>query len=438
MTKYILPIASLAMLALAACDKPNGGNVRSQPTDNGPRPSAHAPHLTYKLSSTGLPRGGNWKSDPVLLDVNGDGIMDLAAAARVHTGPHIYLGDGFGTWSDSSDGLDFGGSNSCGGSLAFADINGDGNIDLAYADHCHGAFVYLSDGKSHWRNVTRALRPTEHPAKGARFTGAESIALGDFDGDKKLDMALGAADEGGIALYKGDGTGAQWTRLENTLPLEGWCMRLRMLDMNGDGKLDLVGNTENGPRVWLGDGERSVRLIDAGLPRPLIGGLYTGMSIGDVDKDGRLDICAANWSDGPEVFLQQADGSFKQTVDVFPDMKGGAVGVCLADVDLDGNLDIVTNGRKPFQSGNCHGVFILLGDGKGGFKELLDTGLPQIGLGQCWGLAVADLSGDGVPDIALTGGAITASGSVGPREPVIEEKIMVWLGKLDRAAPAPR
>jgi hypothetical protein len=118
------------------------------------------PALTFSPRCSGLPEDGMWKCDPVFVDVNGDCHLDLAAIPRLGNGAHVWLGNGRGEWIDSSVGLDPG-HRSCGGGLDFGDLNGDGHLDLAVADHCDGVYVYLGDGTGVWEVATESMDLTD-------------------------------------------------------------------------------------------------------------------------------------------------------------------------------------------------------------------------------------------------------------------------------------
>ena len=126
--------------------------------------------MRFALAATGLAETGYWKGVPVLADVNGDGNLDLAAALRQGKGAHVWLGDGRGNWTDSSEGLAM--KSSCGGGVSIGDVNGDGMPDLVLADHCQGVLVYLGDGQGRWTRIAgplvpaAAIPPADNPEAG--------------------------------------------------------------------------------------------------------------------------------------------------------------------------------------------------------------------------------------------------------------------------------
>ncbi len=391
--------------------------------------------VQFALCDEGLPLTGMWKCDPVFADVNGDEILDLIAVPRKGNGPHVFIGNGHGAWTDSSRGLDDG-RPSCGGGLAVADLNGDDLPDLARADHCHGIFVYLNDGAGGWNLVTTEMFPSDLVVKESErdeYLGSEDIDVGDVNGDGFPDLLAGASDNGGISVYLGNGSGTMWTRQTSNLPTQGVGNRVLFTDVNSDGKLDIVASYAPGPRVWLGDGRGNWTERSAGLPDPMVHGLYRGLAVADFNEDGRMDIAAANWIDGPEVYYQQMDGSWGKSRDVFPQMHGGSVGAANGDFDHDGHMDLVVTGRLTQDVGFVYGVFLLFGDGRGGWTWSRDTGLPETGLSFTWGVTVADINGDSVPDIAAGSGGIVATPSAGPTEPVIAPRLPVWCGRLKTA-----
>ncbi len=418
----------------AAQSKPQPDRTQAEAHPKGKEPKSAVPlpppPVTFKLSATGLPDTGMWKCDPVFADVNGDGNLDLALHPRKGESPHVWLGDGKGAWKDSSAHLRMG--TTCGGGLAIADVNKDGFADLAVGDHCNGGFVFLGDGHGGWSEVAKNLYPTDiaKELEVDAYTGAEDIDLGDVNGDGNIDMVMGATDKGGISLFFGDGTGTNWKYQKCGLPTAKVTNRVEFVDINGDGKLDLAAAYQDGPRVWLGDGTGLAwKAASDGLPTPFNGGLYRGQAFADINKDGRKDMIVANWIDGPEVYFQNANGSWTKAPDVFPEMTGGAIGLDVGDVDGDGNLDIVVSGRLDRDAvGYVYGLFFLQGDGKGKFRWIENSGLPDNGLSFTWGVKMADVNKDGVLDFAAGSGGIVATDPA-RSEPVIAPRVLFYLGQ---------
>ena len=344
--------------------------------------SIPAPALRFSPRCSGLPEDGMWKCDPVFADINGDCHLDLAAIVRQGNGSRVWLGNGRGEWMESASGLDPG-QRSCGGGVGFGDLNGDGHLDLAVADHCDGVYVYLGDGAGTWEVTTEAMCLTDEVIADPAvewYRGAEDIAVGDVNGDGFVDLVASSSYQNGISIYLGDGTGRNWRQRSNGLLEKGWANRVALADVNGDEALDVVAACGEGPRVWLNDGQGNYASSSDGLPDPVIQGIHTGIAVGDINEDGRVDIAVANWVDGPEVYLQQADGAWLKAPDVFPAMRGGAIGLALGDIDGDEHLDMAISGRMKLERGHTRGVFVLLGDGDGKWHYVANSGLPETGL----------------------------------------------------------
>jgi hypothetical protein len=245
-----------------------------------------------------------------------------------------------------------------------------------------------------------------------------------------MDIVAAASDDGGFVVYLGDGTGKNWKEVPDTgLPNPsrrdprsgqegGWAMDVQLVDINGDGHLDIVASHYPGPRVWWGDGKGHFEEHSTGLTKTSLAGIYRRLSIGDINGDGRLDLAIANSINGAEAYLQNADGSWRGPIDMMPELKGGAEAVALGDVNGDGILDVVIGGTlAPSTDANPFGLFIRLGDGKGGWVDGASN-LPRNGLEPIWGIRVVDLNHDGRMDIVVTtGGASGLDNRMAPRAP---------------------
>jgi FG-GAP-like repeat len=367
--------------------------------------------MSYTQDGNGLPQSRIWKSQIAFGDVNGDGYPDIGAISRLADGPWIFITDGQGNWRDASNGLPR--EAYCGGGMDFMDVNKDGFMDVAIADHCKGVFVYLGDGQGNWRSASSGL-PT---------IGAEDVALGDFNNDGCPDLASVAAAEEGVRAFLGNCKGV-WKESSQGLAVTDWGNAVKIIDMNGDGNRDIVAAYAAGPRVWLGDGKGNWREASQGLPAPEIHGLYWGIDAADLNGDGRIDLvsgsqmpplpegCGAPGAPtcaggGVEAYLQQPDGTWVFANDGFLPMN--ALGVAIGDLNNDGKPDVVVVGKRALDEiGGVYGIFTYLGDGTGKWTLVEAAGLPQTGKERTWGVGLADVDKDGVLDIGVALGDVVA------------------------------
>lgn len=400
---WVVPVMG-TILALGGCAALQKGKA--------PQEAVEVPSpVKYTEASAGLPTVRIWKSQIAFGDVNGDGFPDLGMVSRLADGPWVYVGDGKGNWTPFSEGLPR--EPFCGGGMDFADMNNDGHMDLALADHCKGVYAFLGDGKGNWKSASSGL-PT---------IGAEDVTVGDFNNDGCPDMATVAMGEEGVRAFLGNCKGV-WKESSEGLAQTDWGNSIVSGDINGDGNQDIVAAYARGPRAWLGDGKGGWTEASVGLPAPEIYGLYWGIAIGDLNNDGRLDIVSGSQmppqpegcgkpgnpacvAGGVEVFLQQPDGTWKESTEGILPMN--ALGVAVGDLNNDGNNDIVAAGKRALNEiGGVYGVFPFLGDGTGKWTPVKESGLPTTGKERTWGVGISDIDKDGVLDIGVAFGDVVA------------------------------
>ena len=121
------------------------------------------------------------------------------------------------------------------------------------------------------------------------------------------------------------------------------------------------------------------------------------LEVGDINRDGKLDLVTANNEDGDvSVLLGDGQGGFKRAPRSPFACGPSPYPVALADVNGDRNLDIVVPNTAPGPST----VTVLLGDGRGDFRAAPQS--PFKAGDRAYFVAVADLNGDGKPDIVAT------------------------------------
>ena len=343
---------------------------------------------TYVPYSDGLPTvlQLQWKCNPAFGDVNKDGLLDLSALPRKGKGAFVWINKGNGTWSESTEGILHKGS--CGGGVDFGDFNNDGLLDLAVGDHCAGLHVYQGDGTGKWTSASNGL---------PEFF-ADDIAFGDFNRDGNSDIAACSANDEGARIFTGDGRG-NW-KLHSTpgLPDSGYCHELAVGDFNHDGLTDIAAMVQQGA-VWINTEQGIWRDSSFGIQIPKNGGDHWGVAAGYINNDSHPDLVFGNTEKGTEVYLGDGRGNWRPAADGLSDVQS-ASGVALADIDGDSNIDLLVSGKKNLNdTEDDYGVFLFKGDGTGNWKLIENSGLPEKGMTQAWGVVLADIDGDGTQEI---------------------------------------
>jgi hypothetical protein len=366
-----VPVLSLGMLALLACRA--GRPVVAWHEEEGYRwrelasPGRRGPGFTRMDSTiTGI-RFRNTVSDSAALrnrhlmqgsgvaigDVNGDGRPDIYLC-RIEGPNALYLNEGNWRFREAAADAGVALPDRASTGAVFADVNGDGALDLLVMALGGGNTLFLNDGRGHFTDATAAS------GLGAEARGSTTATLADVDGDGALDLYIanyktrtmldslppgertfdrltrraGSGYEvrpqyrdnyrlvdrpelGRISLvqradpdwfYRGDGKGhfarepiAHNPRFlaENGRPLERepdeFGLAARFYDVNGDGAPDLyvANDFEDPDRFWINDGRGSFRLIAPTALRR-IANSNMAVDFADIDRDGNVDLFQAD------------------------------------------------------------------------------------------------------------------------------------------------
>ena len=244
-------------------------------------------------------------------------------------------------------------------------------------------------------------------AANAQFTGApgspfpagtspDFVAVGDFNGDGKPDLAIANLETNNVTVLLGLGTGDFAAAAGSPLPVGSSPDSVAVGDFNGDGKLDLAiaNQGDNTVTVLLGNGKGE--FTPAGSPLP-VGAKPYFVVAADFNGDGNLDLATASYGDSTiTVLLGNGGGGFTEApgspfavgpVGAFP------ASLAVADFNGDNKPDLAI---ADFGDNN---VTVLLGNGAGEFTAA--PGSPfAVGSGPV-SMAVGDFNGDGFPDLAV-------------------------------------
>ncbi|MEO6393449.1 MAG: VCBS repeat-containing protein [Pyrinomonadaceae bacterium] len=313
-------------------------------------------------------------------DFNSDGKQDLVIDSSTVAAKGVRFGNGDGTFQAP---VNFNPPNFF-TDMIIGDVNNDNKPDIITSGGA-GISVLINNGSGGFPTTINIS------------TTVGKLGLGDFDADGKVDlvMGLGAAASPNLRIYKGDGAGN--FALASGETIAGGVGAMTVADFNNDGKPDLfihasaytvrilTGVNTFGPPVSLVSGGCTATGPSSNAEMPIVA---------DFNHDGKLDVAAlAGCGNGNNFAIYAGDGTGNFSIFgslYTPPFPNGAL---VADFNRDGNLDIgtISTGQYGVAYGNGSGQFTVrsyaIGDG---FQYA----------------AAADITSDGVPDVAFNYGGV--------------------------------
>jgi hypothetical protein len=384
------------------------------------------------------PSGGSGAFSVAVTDVNRDGKPDLLVANCATSGNcsdnlsvvGVILGNGDGTFQPV---VTYVSGGAYAESLAAADVNGDGKPDMVVGIACNTddctnnaalVGVLLGNGDGTFQPVVT------YGAGGiGGCCGPQPVTVADVNGDGKPDLLVASCSSAppnctngsvvGVLLGNGDGT-FQTTVTYNSGGY--FAHSVVVADVNGDGTPDIIvanycasNNNCSGAvvpgvvGVLLGNGDGTFQPVTTYAS----GGIWTASAaVADVNGDGKPDLVIAsscvNVSCNPQgggvsVLLGNGNGTFQAAV-TYSSGGGGSYSVAVADVNGDGKPDLVVAN----EGGN---VGVLLGNGDGTFQTAVTYSPGQFPDPRS--VSVADVNGDGKPDLVVANEGAPSEGTVG-------------------------
>ena len=324
-------------------------------------------------------------------DLNNDGALDVVAASSFTSPP---LGSGVSMLADGSGGFKppVTWTTSVTTSVALGDFNRDGKLDVVSTHPSPGngnVSVRLGNGDGTFQAEVLYNAGTT----------PDTVAVADLNGDGKLDLVVGNHNSGNVSILLGNGDGSFQTAINYPTPPDGTPDSVVVTDFDGDGKPDIVaaisGINATTAALLLGNGDGT---FQQAIPLPT--GFHSSATLqvaaGDFNGDGNSDLAL---TDGTTLSVILGNGLFTGQAVPEPDalpapsvitLIGPGAGingtVIVGDFDGDGKLDLAVTTRD--------GIFLLAGNGNGSFQAPVIYA-PFLG----GAIAAGDFAGDGSPDL---------------------------------------
>ncbi len=332
--------------------------------------------------------GGQLPRFTVFADLDGDGDDDVASTEHLGRVVRISLGDGTGAFAPPIERA-LGANQSRPWGLVAADLDGDGDLDLAASadidtpgESVGELWVIPNLGDGSFGDARLHLLGG----------GVRGLVTADLDGDGRADLAMAADDSVSVVLQGADGQ--LGPAVDHVIGLS-LGVEIIVADVDADGDADLVTTHLN----FFGDSEALSVLLNDGLggfsvaSRLSGGSLPRATTVADIDADGAADILSGDANAGTfSVFYGHGDGTFEEPValgdgaEPFP--------LAVADLDADGRLDVVTTDAR----GDA--ISVLLTSGTDDPRVFQPARRVGVGI-EPSELLVGDIDLDGDPDLVV-------------------------------------
>ena len=278
-------------------------------------------------------------------DIDGDGDVDLVAGNQGTSGfntNRLYLNQYpsdanpfnlvYGS-NVTSDGMDT-------RSIALVDVDGDGDLDLLSGNYGQVNQLCLNNGDGTFADGISISAETYN---------TYAIAVGDVDGDGDMDMVTGNANQVN-RLYLNNSTHSPFTGSQGkNITSDAYnTVTIGAGDLDNDGDIDVVAGNLGVNRLYLNNGSSDPFNGVTGLNITSDNHSTYSVAIGDVNKDGHLDLVVGNYTTTNRLYLNNGTSNpFNGVsgVDISTDAHS-TLAITLGDVNGDGDLDVVAGNNN--------------------------------------------------------------------------------------------
>ena len=337
-----------------------------------------------------------------------------------------------------------------GGGVAIADINNDGLLDVYLTGNMSPNKLYLNKGDFKFEDITDKA--------GVAGTKAWStgVSMADVNGDGFVDIYVcnsgdikGDNKQNELFVNNGDGTFSEKGE-EYGIADKGYTTHAAFFDYDKDEDLDLyilnnsyqaigsfnlrknerpLRDSLGGDKLFRNDGNRFTDVsVEAGIYGSVIG-FGLGVTVGDIDKDGWLDIYVSNdFFERDYLYINNHDGTFKECLtEQMRSISGASMGADLADINNDGYPDIFVTEMLPSENARLKTVttfenwdryqysvqndyfhqftrnMLQLNNGDKSFSEIGRLAGVEA-TDWSWGALIFDMDNDGLKDMFVSNG----------------------------------
>jgi hypothetical protein len=272
-------------------------------------------------------------------------------------------------------------------SVAVGDIDRDGKVDIIQGTNMNtGIYIYRNTSTA---NTISFAAPIELWIEG---TTAHGIAIGDLDGDGKLDIAVANGIANRIDIFRNESTSGNISFAPKSQLVTGVAFDVAIGDINGDGKLDIAYPNQNNGNVTIQKNTSTPGTISF-IPTTIVTtpNLPTKIAIGDIDGDGKADLLISGST--ISVCRNTSTSSTISFAAISNFTSSSGSNITIGDLDGDDKADIVSVSN----SGN---ISVLRNVGGPGAVAFATT--QAIGIGN--DIKLSDMNGDGKLEIVANTG----------------------------------